>query len=523
MLNSSFNYLFEYLKKEEIIIDESEFEFQIQSHPDFPSLLAISDTLNFFDITSGAIRVEKTELDVLPNCFIALLSVVGDKPSLFYIEKRKENYFYKKENKLINISLQEIEERWEGIVLLVEKNETNKVIIRRKKNWFICSSFVIIFLLILFMSDEKLSAKLFFIFPIIGIVFSITALKDLLGAKSSLLNEFCNLTASTNCTTVVDSKKWKFFEIISFSDLSILFFGSQLISLFVFLISLNAEAFFLIQKILLFASVPVLLTSLYYQKNVEKKWCPICLVIILTIISELIYIVSLHEGEFKFLLYPLIIFGFIFFATALFWYFLKSIFLQLKKLKENQYKAMRFERNFQIFKNTLQSRDKVFLPATPLILGNKNALTILTIITNPFCGHCKKVHEILDKILDAEKLNIQIRIIIKADLENETDERMRLYSNLYNIYLEKGDYSFRESLKYWFNSKDISAWLKRFELSDINQMNINNIYENHFKWSVDNNYNYTPAIFINGYEYPKQFERENLIFYIKEIIEDDII
>ncbi len=184
---------------------------------------------------------------------------------------------------------------------------------------------------------------------------------------------------------------------------------------------------------------------------------------------------------------------------------------------------MRFERNFQIFKNTLQSRDKVFLPATPLILGNKNALTILTIITNPFCGHCKKVHEILDKILDAEKLNIQIRIIIKADLENEADERVGLYSNLHNIYLEKGDYSFRESLKYWFNSKDISAWLKQFEMLHIDQMNINNIYENHFKWSVDNNYNYTPAIFINGYEFPKQFERENLIFYIKEIIEEDII
>ncbi len=248
MLNSSFNYLFEYLKKEEIIIDEKEFEFQIQSHPDFPSLLAISDTLNFFDIKNEVIRVEKTELDILPNYFIALLNVVGDKPSLFYIEKNKENYFYKEENKFINISLQEIKERWGGIVMLIEKNEINKVINKKKQNFFIYCSFVIVFLLILCMSDEKLSAKLFFIFPIIGIIFSLAAIKDLLGTKSVLLNEFCNLTASTNCTTVVDSKKWKFFEIISFSDLSILFFGSQLISLFVFLISLNAEAFFFNSK-----------------------------------------------------------------------------------------------------------------------------------------------------------------------------------------------------------------------------------------------------------------------------------
>ncbi len=42
------NFLFQYLEKEDIFIDKNEFLFQIQSHPDYLSLLSIADTLRFF-------------------------------------------------------------------------------------------------------------------------------------------------------------------------------------------------------------------------------------------------------------------------------------------------------------------------------------------------------------------------------------------------------------------------------------------------------------------------------------------
>ena len=43
-----YGYLFNYLETENIKIDQEEFTFQVQSHPEYPSLLAISDTLSFF-------------------------------------------------------------------------------------------------------------------------------------------------------------------------------------------------------------------------------------------------------------------------------------------------------------------------------------------------------------------------------------------------------------------------------------------------------------------------------------------
>ena len=42
-MSENFNSLFLYLEKEEIQVDKPEFLFQIQSHPNYPSILAITE------------------------------------------------------------------------------------------------------------------------------------------------------------------------------------------------------------------------------------------------------------------------------------------------------------------------------------------------------------------------------------------------------------------------------------------------------------------------------------------------
>ena len=86
----NFNFLFQYLEKEDINIDKTEFEYQIQSHPDYPSLLSIADTLSFFNIDNGALRVDVSEIDLLPSRFIALLSEENNNPQLTFIENKNE-------------------------------------------------------------------------------------------------------------------------------------------------------------------------------------------------------------------------------------------------------------------------------------------------------------------------------------------------------------------------------------------------------------------------------------------------
>lgn len=63
-----FDKLINYLK-----LDKQEFLFQFNSHPNYPSALAFSDTLNFMGVRNDAYELDKEYWDELPEEFIAIV------------------------------------------------------------------------------------------------------------------------------------------------------------------------------------------------------------------------------------------------------------------------------------------------------------------------------------------------------------------------------------------------------------------------------------------------------------------
>lgn len=88
----NYNYLYQYLQKEKINIDKKEFEFQIKFHPDYPSFLALVDTLSFLNIDNDAIRLPSSEIELLPERFMAFLNEENNIPRLSFIEKKGKEY-----------------------------------------------------------------------------------------------------------------------------------------------------------------------------------------------------------------------------------------------------------------------------------------------------------------------------------------------------------------------------------------------------------------------------------------------
>ena len=72
-MTAKFDHVFEYMKREDIGFDQKEFLFQVQSHPDYPTLLSIADTLSFLKVRSGALAVDASEIELLPEAFMAQL------------------------------------------------------------------------------------------------------------------------------------------------------------------------------------------------------------------------------------------------------------------------------------------------------------------------------------------------------------------------------------------------------------------------------------------------------------------
>ena len=99
-MTESFNYVFQYLEKEGIHIDNAEFLFQIQSHPDYPSVLSVADSLTFFNIPNGVVRVSDLEIEMLPERFVALLREENNDSKFYYIEQKEDYYLVTKDKKI---------------------------------------------------------------------------------------------------------------------------------------------------------------------------------------------------------------------------------------------------------------------------------------------------------------------------------------------------------------------------------------------------------------------------------------
>jgi hypothetical protein len=51
-------------------------------------------------------------------------------------------------------------------------------------------------------------------------------------------------------------------------------------------------------------------------------------------------------------------------------------------------------------------------------------------------------------------------------------------------------------------------------------LKINEILHEQFLWNNDNEVKFTPTLIVNGYHFPKQYDRNDLIYFIKDLEED---
>jgi hypothetical protein len=280
--------------------------------------------------------------------------------------------------------------------------------------------------------------------------------------------------------------------------------------------------YFTIQAILSILEIPIILLSLYFQKFVEKKWCPICLSIIAVILFEVVYALSLGNNFYDLSFFGILVYLFVYIGILTIWFRLKDLFMKLKELKESKVKSNRFSRNYKLFKNVLLTKDKYDLPKNPIILGNFSSNLHIAIITHPYCRHCKAAHEIMEDIYNKHGENLSISILFKIDIENANEDLKLLCRNLVSIHLEKGNKAFNIAMKSWFENKNHKLWLATYGSPTTDVKKIDAILNLHNNWCKDNIITFTPNIFIQGYQFPEMYDRKELIYFINDLVEDSL-
>ena len=97
---------------------------ELEKHPDYPSLLAISDVLNWFKINNTAYRITTDELTEVPTPFIAHTT---QNDEFVLVNKIANDNVYLSDDKRINyhIKLDELKTKFKGVVLTAEIREAD--------------------------------------------------------------------------------------------------------------------------------------------------------------------------------------------------------------------------------------------------------------------------------------------------------------------------------------------------------------------------------------------------------------
>ncbi len=517
--------LIEYLKKMNIQIHKEELKFQLLSHPSYPSLHAITGVLDHFGIDNIALNVPVNEEIVaqLPNTFLAQINTEQGKEFVIAVNDEL-HYTIITSNEIFKLTPAEFTEKFTGILVAVEKDESQ--LVSKGKNTWLPNSLLIItgflFIGLFFLSEPNIVITIYFMLTFLGVYISVATIKQGQGIQTNIGNAFCTgNNEKKDCDAVINSKGANLIGSLKLSDLSLVYFLGLVITTFLLVLQQTDLTYLYSISVM---ALPVTIYSIYYQYAVVKKWCMLCLGIVAILWAQitigLLEINTIITITFSKLTMAIIIFGFL--VALSIWYYIAQNMEMIIGLKKSKIDYYKFKRSFNLFQTLLHKQkiiDTTISTTSEIVFGNKQANLQLTIITNPFCGHCKGVHTLIEDILKTHYDLVRITVRFNINTNDIESDIVKITSRLLEIYDKKGADSCLKAMHEIYKKQNVSGWLKKWGECYESQQYIE-ILKNEKSWCKAANINFTPEILINGRLFPKEYDRRDLLFFIEDLSEN---
>lgn len=514
------------LRKNSIPFDKEELSFQIESHPSYPSLHSITGVFDHFNIENVAAKVPvNTEiLDQLPNSFIAQVNS-DNGLRLVLLEKKNQNYIiHDVEGHKEKVSTDRLLELFTGIVLAVEKDENLQEKPKNKKliNTIGFTITIASLLGILFLSELSIPAYTSLIISVIGVLISISIIKQEFGIKNAIGDTFCSSeNEKKDCNAVLTSNGARIFKNLKLSDLSLIYFTG--LSLTILLFGIQELSLNLIYTVSLL-SIPVTLYSIYYQAFIVKTWCLLCLSIVgvLWLLAGVPFVLDSYNFNINFQAIEALVFLLSFALTFSIWNFLKPKFSEFSENKQYKLDYYKFKRKFSLFSTLLESKPGLntsIQDKNEIVFGNPKSNLEVVVVTNPFCGHCRPVHRIIEDIIHQYNDVIKIRVRFNIALGDLEADVVKITTNLMSIHATEGQSVSMKAMDEAYNILTPKEWINKWGKYVLDKEEYVTSLHTQKDWCTDNKINFTPEILINGHSFPREYEREDLKFFIEELAE----
>jgi uncharacterized membrane protein len=521
---ASVTYLLKYLKvsiNPDTVIDE------LEKHPDYPSMLAVSDVLTALNISNSAFRAEFEMLDELPVPFLANVNTNGGEFVVVTKMDAKHVYFSDERKEVNKLPLQSFKSEFAGVVLIAEPD--TKLIEDRSllssaykfKPVVLVAGCLLILLTLLYNSGYfsylNWTTALLSAIKTAGLIVSVLLLIQSVDSNNPLIQVLCQGGGKTDCNAILSSKAAKVFDGLTWSEVGFFYLaGTWLLLQF----GGSAGAGVLtVLAVLNFFSLPYTVYSIYYQARVAKKWCVLCCAIQALLWLEFIPLVinafttHFHLG---FGSYKILSLMFVCFSTpVVLWLILRPLLLKLQQVKPLKEQLRKFKYNSELFNQALTAQPQFKQPDEnwSIVLGSAEASNIITMVSNPYCPPCAKMHKLLNDIID-QNGDVQARIVFTAQ-NDEADPQTQVTRHLMalNALLDKTQV--KHALHDWYEQKqkNYDAWAKAYPVELVET--------EYYKLDAQRNWcemaevAFTPTMLINGHLLPPIYQFSDLKYMLQ--------
>jgi thiol-disulfide isomerase/thioredoxin len=506
--------LYTWLKEMKIPVSSTYMRQQLNSHPDYPSLLSITDTLDELGIDNTAIQIEKNQLHEMPVPFMAHLN--GNSGE-FVMVKNRDN---------LDKQFPDFFKRWGGVAIAAEQptgwhhklntewQQKDKIV---RQSVLLTLSVVTFFIILAAaVSFSWLQSGLLLI-AVTGVFVSWLIVSKDLGIENKIADEVCG--ATVDCNAVIYSKISTLPFGIGWNDSGIIYFSFLLMLSVITSFTQTGSGIYTVLFLLSACSLPVTFYSLYYQWRVAKSWCRLCLITVgLLWLQFIVLLMPLIAGYISLNainLNSIALTSFLLFITAAAWLWVKPLLKKNMELETESFAGKRFKNNPDVFMALLERQRKVDI--TPfkndLQIGNQDAALQIMVACNPYCGPCAKAHEVLHELVEENDIGLTIRFTV--NIQNKKDKKLQIVEYMLRLCNGKDEMYKRKLLNSWYAKLDMGKFKTDYPAEQDNS--ITDQIEFLEKWNKQSKIEFTPTLFINGFELPKQYKVNDLKGLIRTV------
>jgi len=497
----------------------------LQKHPDYNSLLAISEVLDNWHIPNAAYQLTFDELVAaeIEDPFIAFVS----KKEFLLVNRLDENEVIVSNErwKKHRLGIEEFKRIYSGSVLVAEKDEASgetdfaikhriEIVNDLRLPTAIAGGAILLLSWLLFGSPYKDTLTwqivLLTLFKTAGLVTTVLLLIQSIDNNNPLIQKLCGGDNNKNCNGILSSKAAKITEELSWSEVGLFYFaGSWLVLLF------NSGNTSIIQMLGLLSvlSLPYTIYSIYHQWKVAKQWCRLCCAVQALLWLEFFtFLPSLLNGIGAPALsgWASLITGMA--IPVLIWILIKPYLLLSKQIKPLKSQLRQYKYNKELFNRMLNDEVQYALPedGSTIIIGNREAEKVITMVSNPYCQPCAKAHKALEW-LDGRK-DIKLQVVFTT--QDETDRNAEVALHLLAMQQTQNDTSLKRAMDDWYEQKQKSfeAWAKAHPKTE-HVVSVEPL-DKQREWCKLTEVTGTPTLFLNGRRLPKNYQPEEIKYFL---------